>query len=483
MKVRFDQLSVFTSFRDPLGNVLLDREDVWRLVSCEAAPSLKQFLQYGYVQQFQLDGKLIPTRLATSSEAHAFYEKFNELAKERDGFILFKHDRVEFPSFPYEWSPAMLFDAGKLTLEVAVSSKRQTGWSLKDATPFNILFAGTKPIFIDVLSFEERNKYDPIWLPYNQFVQTFVLPLLINKETRLSMHSIFLSRREGIQVSEAAMLLGGMKMMKPGIFSLVTAPHLLSKQAEGEPTLYTGKTLDSAERAQFILDRSFARLEKQLHSAAPDSNNKSVWSEYTTYNQTHIPEYMSAKQEFVDRTLNEVRPETVLDVGCNTGLFSLLAAKSGARVVAIDYDESVVDRVYRAAKEENADVLPLVVNLSRPTPRMGWRYSENPSFLDRALGQFDLVLMLAVIHHMLVQERIPLSEILRLAVDLTKQWLVVEFVPPSDKMFKSLARGRDHLHKDLTAESFEESAGEYFHLIRSIQLPDSERRIYLMKKK
>jgi len=123
------------------------------------------------------------------------------------------------------------------------------------------------------------------------------------------------------------------------------------------------------------------------------------------------------------------------------------------------------------------------VNISRPTPRMGWRYSENPSFLDRALGRFDLVMMLAVVHHMLVQERIPLREIMRLAADLTTESLIVEFVPPDDKMFRRLTRGRDHLHKDLTTEKFTEISSEFFQIVRSEKLPDTKREIFLMTKK
>ena len=159
------------------------------------------------------------------------------------------------------------------------------------------------------------------------------------------------------------------------------------------------------------------------------------------------------------------------------------AARSGARVVAIDHDEAVIDRVYLEAKRDDLNVLPLVMNLSRPTPRLGWRYSENPSFLDRAIGRFDVVMMLAVVHHMLVQERIPLREIFRRASELTKDALIVEFVPPNDKMFRILTRGRDHLHQDLTAESFVRTASEFFEILQSQKLPETERRIYLMRRK
>jgi SAM-dependent methyltransferase len=192
---------------------------------------------------------------------------------------------------------------------------------------------------------------------------------------------------------------------------------------------------------------------------------------------------MRAKQVFLENSLRDLRPHRVLDIGCNTGFFSFIAARSGARVVAIDYDEAVVGQVYREAKKEELNVLPLVVNISRPTPRLGWCSSENPSFLDRAVGRFDLVMMLAVVHHMLVTERIPLREVIRVAAELTTKNLIIEYVPPDDKMFRRLLRGRDYLHEAVTVGNFVHAVSEFFHIVRSETLPESERQMFLLEKK
>lgn len=476
-------MKVFESFRDPQGKVVINENEVWRLVNSNNAPRLNEFLNLPLTMRWQQNGKIIQTIRANRNDIDSFSRKFNESAFINFDFDLFRHPRIDFPSFPYEWAPEMLLDAGMLTLEIAEEFFISTGWSIKDATPFNILFEGAKPIFVDINSFEKRNERDPIWLPYNQFVQAFLLPLLVNKETGLPLQTIFLANRDGLQVREAGNFFGKLQKLKPRILSLVTLPNLLTRQAESDTELYKPKELDSAEKTQFVLKQSFHRLRKQLKNVAPSKRRDSNWTEYTKFNRETIPEYMYAKECFIREVIAEQKPKNVLDIGCNTGFFSFLAARNGANVVAIDHDAAVIGIVFQSAKKDNLNVLPLVLNLSRPTPRLGWRCSENPSFLDRASNHFDAVMMLAVVHHMLVQERIPLGEIFELAADLTKDTLIIEFVPPTDKMFQRLTRGRENLHKDLTIDNFLKTANKFFHVIRSQPLPQTERELFLMRKR
>jgi SAM-dependent methyltransferase len=176
-------------------------------------------------------------------------------------------------------------------------------------------------------------------------------------------------------------------------------------------------------------------------------------------------------------------PKRVLDVGANTGHFSAIAARNGASVVAIDSDEAVAGAIWRRARTEKLDILPLVVNLAQPTPASGWRNRECPSFLERAAGHFDLVMMLAVVHHMLATERVPLDEIVALAAELTTDWLLVEFVAPEDPMFRRISRGRDALYAYLNADLFERIARERFDIVRQQKFAGSERTLYLLRKK
>jgi len=162
--------------------------------------------------------------------------------------------------------------------------------------------------------------------------------------------------------------------------------------------------------------------------------------------------------------------------------FSALVASKGANVVAIDQDPEVVGALWRRAAAENLTILPLVVNLARPTPAVGWRNEECPSFLDRTRGAFDTVLMLAVLHHMLVVEQIPLEAILELVAQLTSEYLLIEFVSPEDPMFRRLVRGRAELFAHLSKELFESTARRWFEIVRAEDLL-ATRSIYLLRKR
>ncbi len=472
------------SFRDPAGRLFHAGDRVLRVVLPGARSDLLAFLGSSAAQRMIAAGRLVRTVALDDSQQAALAQDpaLREMMDAAPGAALVEHERIAFPSYPYEWSPEMLHAAAVLTLDLA-EELLQDGWGLKDATPFNILFRGPEPVFVDVLSIERRQPADPTWLPYAQFARTFLLPLLAAQRFGLMLGQVFLHDRDGLEAEEVYRMCGPLERLLPPVFSLVSMPTWLARRADPDDTaLYRRKLLPDAEKARYILRALFRRLRRQLMRLEPAAGRASVWSDYLS-THSYSGENFAAKQTFVEEALREFPPAHVLDAGCNTGTFSRLAAESGAHVVAIDYDPVVVGEVWRMARAGSLNILPLTVNLARPSPATGWRNFESPAFLSRARGAFDAVLMLALVHHLLVTERVPLDEIVDLAAELTRDLLLVEFVAPEDPMFVRLLRGREDLHRDFHQARFEQAFRRRFEVLRSAQEPGSTRALYLMRRR
>jgi SAM-dependent methyltransferase len=430
-------------------------------------------------------GTVVPTRRLDDNGCRELLADpaVRELYEARGGQMILEHERVDFPSYPYEWNPEMLHAAGMLTLDLA-QALHADGLGLKDGTPYNVLFRGPEPVFIDVLSFERREAGDATWLPYAQFVRTFLLPLLANQAYGLGLDQILTTRRDGLEPEEVYRWSKFSQRLRPPFFSLVSMPTWLGgKHKQDDHSIYRKKLMSDPEKARYILDHMLNGLRRTLQRLKPAAGKSSVWSDYMTTNNNYTADHFDAKQRFVGEALQEFPAKRVLDVGCNTGHFSAIAARSGAKVVGLDYDPVVLGDVWRNARAQKLEILPLAVNVTRPSPGTGWRNEECSSFLDRARGKFDAVLMLAVIHHMLVTERVPLADIIDLAAELTTNILVIEFVAPDDTMFQRLTRGREELHQDLTPAVFEAQCGRHFEIVRVQHVEGSTRWLYLLKKR
>lgn len=449
-----------TSFRDPAGNIQIIDDKVFRHLNSLGQLMLSSFLQSSIAEKMIAEGLLVKT--------HYIDDKTLE------------HEKIFFPSYPYEWSFGMLQDAGMLTIDIAIRLFEE-GFGLKDASPYNILFKGAKPVFIDLLSFEKRDEQEYTWIPYGQYVRNFILPLLI--ANRISMKEIFLCRNDGLELEEVYCLCGRVERLFPPFLTNVSIPTWLSKlMKSNKDNYYLQKRSDNPEKAKFIYITLLNRVKKHLLRLQTSKHQKSTWSEYTKGNNNYTDEQMTRKFEFIKQIVLREQPKHVLDIGCNTGDFSILAAEQGAEVVAIDYDAVVIDRLYQRAKNAKLNILPLVMNLSRPTPSMGWKNQEYFSFAERAKGKFDMVFMLALIHHLLITDRIPLCEILEQAAELTNRFVIIEYIDTEDSMFKSLLKGRNSLYEYLNIEYFEREVERFFVILQKYHIGNSQRTLYLLEK-
>ena len=467
------------SFRDPDGFVCQHRDRVLRCVYPHAAENVRSFLSSSVATAAMSRGALSRTTILDDS---SFEPLPRELLPDMPvGSVVLEHERIPFENYPYEWAPEMLYSAAALTLELECAAEAQ-GFRLKDANPFNVMFNGPRPVFLDVLSFEHGDLLDPLWRPYAQFVRTFVYPLLANRYFGLRLDEVLLANRDGLEPDRIARLSPAWRLLLPPFLGAVTLPLVLSRLNErGERGQYRPCRARDAGEARYLLKAVLGRASRLLQNFIPQAD-RSEASRYMESGHTYTKGELAEKEKVVREILERCQPCEVLDIGCNTGHFSMIAAaRHETRVIAIDRDPAAVGALWRATHAGGMNILPLVVDFARPPGACGWANSECPSFLDRARGKFDCVLMLALVHHLLVSERVPLDRIFDLAAELTRGDVIVEYVDPEDGQFRSIARGRDALHRGLNRRSFEHAARGRFAIAESWKLTPT-RWIYWLRK-
>jgi 2-polyprenyl-3-methyl-5-hydroxy-6-metoxy-1,4-benzoquinol methylase len=442
------------TFRDPAGQLQLTRTHALRRIHPEAVEETLAFLASPLRTALERSGDLIPSEIVQPG----IVQPRSALAAV-PGELWLQHPRIDPISYPWEWTAAQWRSAAELTLCIA-SQAIDAGWMLKDATPLNILFSGARPILVDVLSLEQRDPKSTTWLAYGQFVRTFLLPLVAEKLLNWPLQTT-LFFRDGYEPRTIYDALPRWQRLRPSLLDVVTLATLLEGKPGKADKARPSPTATDPELAAHILHKRISRLGKQIRSAAR-AETSSEWSAYQQSASHYQAADTEAKQQFVKGVLERLRPARVLDIGANTGLYSLMAAETGAQVVALDSDPAAIEALWRTAGRQGVAVTALVANIARPTPAVGWRNREQLSLLDRLSDQFDLVLMLAVIHHLILREQVPLGHIGDLCSRLTRRWLLLEWVPPSDPMFQEWLRGRDELYGHLAEADLTQAFAPFF---------------------
>lgn len=456
-----------STFRDPAGQLYLTPSHAIRRIHPESVAQTRTFLDSEFRAALERSGDLISTEIVAPETNSAM----------NAGELWLRHPRIDPISYPWEWTTGQWRSAADLTLRLAEQAI-DAGWALKDATPLNVIFRGAQPVLVDVLSFERRDPNSAVWLAYGQFVRTFLLPLLAAKYLKWPLEAS-LSWRDGYEPATLYRALQPWQRLHPDLLDVVTLATLLEKPSKSGPQMRKVAGVSDPALARHILRKLLARLEKQIrHSAQTD--HSSQWSGYEKAATHYRPADVESKQQFVERMLDRCRPLRVLDIGANTGTYSLLAADAGAQVVSLDSDRGALELLWRTASGDKKPIACLVANIARPTPAAGWRNREQLSLLER-LGEFDMVLMLAVIHHLILREQAPLGHIGELCSTLTRQWLILEWVPPSDPMFQEWMRGRDDLYGHLSEDELIHAFAPWFRVVDRATL-GNQRTLLLMER-
>jgi SAM-dependent methyltransferase len=387
-----------------------------------------------------------------------------------------EHPRVPFVSYPGEWTFGMLKAAATLTLELG-DAALSAGLELKDASPRNIVFRNGHPVFVDVLSFQ-RFSGTPVWRAYHQCVRSLVLPLYLARDLDLRLDRVFLCEREGLAIEEVGHLLGPWRRLCAPYRSLVTLPTWLAR--------FSGRvnppSLDPAIARKICRNR-VRRLQRLVAACCRRQRTPSPWIHYGR-DCSYDGSALDAKRQFTDQALSGLEPGAwVLDLGANTGEYSIAAAQRGLNVVAIDSDEPCMDQLFSQARERGLAILPMVMNLGNPTPPRGWQLAEESSFLERAAHRFDLVLALALVHHLRFSEGVTLQMQVDYFSRLTRRRLLLEWVEPEDPMARELMARHGLSAPDYCREALEGSLGEQFRTLAQLPLPGGTRRLYLLERR
>lgn len=380
--------------------------------------------------------------------------------------------QVEFVSYPYEWCFSQLKDAALATLRIQQLALEH-GMSLRDASAYNIQFVDGRPLLIDTLSFEIRRRDTP-WVAYRQFCQHFLAPLALMRYRDVRLGQLSRVHLDGVPLDLAHELLPRRTYLRPSLALHIHA-HARAQSR--------GARRRRSDRRGGLSERGLRGLIETLRSGVERLvlKDRSAWVTYYTDKESYSDEAAKDKARIVGELIQLADARRTWDLGTNTGEFARMAAAAGSRVIAFDSDHASIESAYRgitAAGERN--VLPLVVDLTNPSPRIGWENRERSSLADRAGA--DLVMALALVHHLAIANNVPLERLAAFLAGLAPQ-LIIEFVPKSDPMLAEMLRYRDDIFSDYDEQGFEAAFTQPFEIARREKITGSDRVLYLMRRK
>jgi hypothetical protein len=454
------------SFRDPEGFVFRLGRRVFRALKPSGLDSYRAFRDSGAAEWAEQQGFVVRSwEVEQAAQAGLGHLPADVVA-------VLEQERIPFISYPYEWTFDMLKDAAllQLTLSCGVARYRLT---VKDATAYNIQFAGGKPIFIDVLSFQRYQEGMP-WMGYAQFCQSFFYPLALQAFCRVDFQPMSRSYLDGIPLATAKQILGLRVWLHWSVFKHVLLQAVLQKSFGKEMPVLA----EEFKTLRFSLDHSVRLMRALKGQVAKLSLHRTVspWSSYRDDN-SYSARARERKRAFITKHLEKIAPANVWDIGCNTGEFSLLAADYSPQVIAFDSDADSVNRLYLHCKAHGITrILPLVSDLANPSPALGWKLEERQSLLER--GRVECILALALIHHLCLTRNIPVAHIFSLFAGLGVRHVLIEFVPKTDPMVKHLLKNRDDVYPWYNQSDFEKEATSLFSIGERMELENGGRVMY-----
>ena len=450
--------------RDPDSRVCSRDGRVLRLLSAQGATDWRELRSSTLCEELVSEAKIIRTWDCREPIAADLLDA--------DVAAVLEHAAVPFVSYPYEWSFSMLRDAALLQLEL-VRRSMEHGMMLKDSSPYNVQFVGARPVFIDIGSFEQLRDGEP-WAGYRQFCMLFLYPLLLQSWKGVPFQPWLRGSLAGIAPHELRSLISRRDLLRRGALTHVALHARFEHRLEDTDADVKGELSRAGFNKELIVAN--VRSLERLVSGLRWRSESSAWSGYgptTSYNDADA----ERKARFVSEAVAADTPRLVWDLGCNDGRFARIAAETADYVVAIDSDAAVVDRLYGALKDEGVTgVLPLTIDLTDPSPGLGWRGLERQPL--EARGRPHLALCLALVHHVSIGGNVPVAAFLDWLRCLDTS-LVIEFPTPEDPQVRPmLARKKAADHHDYRRDWFERCLEARFTVHCSEVLSSGTRVLY-----
>jgi hypothetical protein len=454
------------SFRDPESRVFYAGDEVLRALSADGLADFEALEAAGLLD----DERLVRTERAADGLPAAT----GLLVHEPAGVL--RHERIPFVSYPYEWTFSMLKDAALVQLDLLLAALEHD-LVLKDSTPYNVQFRGARPLFVDIGSFERLREAEP-WVGYRQFCMLYLYPLLLQSLKKVPFQPWLRGSIDGITPAQMRGLLGFRDRFRKGVFTNVFLHARLEERYADKPGQVKQEVRKVFKKELFVANvRKMRKLVERLQWEPPEG----VWTAYGERN-SYSDEDARRKDDFVREVAGSRLWDLVWDIGANNGRYSRIAAEGAGTVVAVDADQGPVELLYRDLRSEADErILTLTMNLADPSPGLGWRGLERRSMSDR--GRPDLVLALALVHHMAISANVPVKEFVDWLASLGSA-LVIEFPTREDPMVQQLlAPKREGLHPDYELGFFERCLGDAFEVERSERLQSGTRVLYFARPK
>ena len=455
-----------SSFRDPSAYLFYYNNLIYRQLN------LIYKEDYDHLMNSGLYKVLVDQELLNPHEEVNIDEK--DFGNSNDAYKIIKPDLISFISYPYEWSFSQLKDAALVTLKIQRISI-EFGMSLKDSSAYNIQFKNGKPVLIDTCSFEKYNEGQP-WIAYRQFCQHFLGPLALMCYSDIRLNQLFRIYIDGIPLDLTSSLLPFRSRLK---FSLFTHIHSHAKSQR-----YFADKFIKVNNNGFKVSRlSFLGLIDNLESAVRSLKWKRYNTEWADYyeNTNYSMDGFQHKKQVVEDYLDRIKSSSLWDIGANEGVFSRIASNKGIQTISFDIDPAAVEKSYiRGIKNDELNVLPLLLDLTNPSPGIGWENQERMSVIDR--GPTDTVIALALIHHLAICNNLPFNKISSFFYKICN-FLIIEFVPKGDSQVQRMLSTREDIFPNYTQQFFEDEFAKYFNIQDCVVIRESERILYLMKRR